>query len=285
MKIFIAGAGTMGAGIAQVFALKGFKAVLYDIDEKYLRSGIGSIEKSLERLLKKEIISNEKKESTISNIITTTEKEYARDCQLVIEAIVENIDIKKTLFKNLETICSEETIFATNTSSLSITEISSSLKKPDRFMGIHFFNPAPVMALVEIVKGVHSSAEEINRVVTLMKELGKEPVIVNESCGFVVNRILIPMINEAVCVLAEGVASAEDIDKSMKYGANHPIGPLALGDLIGNDIVLAIMDNLYSETGDPKYRANPLLKKMVRGGHLGRKTGNGFFNYQVDSKK
>ena len=279
MKVFIIGAGTMGSGIAQVFATKGFQTILCDIEDKFVEMGYSIIENSLTRLVKKDIISEDKKDKILLNIKKTTDKNDAKDCHLIIEAVVENIEIKKALFKELEQIANKDAILATNTSSLSITEIASSLKDPSRLLGMHFFNPAPLMKLVEIIKGINSSSEVVDKVINIIKELDKEYVVVYESCGFIVNRILIPMINEAIGVLSEGIATAEDIDKAMKYGANHPIGPLALGDLIGNDIVLAIMNNLYEELGDSKYRPHPLLKKMVRTGHLGRKTGNGFFKY------
>jgi 3-hydroxybutyryl-CoA dehydrogenase len=279
MKVFIIGAGTMGSGIAQVFAANGFKTCLYDIEEKFVETGYSAIENSLSRLVKKEAISEDNKIAALSNIIKTTQINDAADCQLIIEAVIENIEVKISIFKEIERIADLDAIFATNTSSLSITEIGASLKNPGRLLGMHFFNPAPLMKLIEIVRGINSSSEAVEKIMGITKELGKEYVIVNESCGFIVNRILILMINEAVGILADNIATAEDIDNAMKYGANHPIGPLSLGDLIGNDIVLAIMNNLYDEFKDPKYRPNPLLKKMVRAGHLGRKTGIGFFKY------
>jgi 3-hydroxybutyryl-CoA dehydrogenase len=279
MKVFIVGAGTMGSGIAQVFAAKGFQTILFDTEDRFVEMGYSKIENSLARLVKKDIINGDKKDEILLNIKKTTDKNEAKDCSLIVEAVVEDIGIKKALFKEFEQIAGKDAILATNTSSLSITEIASSLKDPGRLLGMHFFNPAPLMKLVEIIKGINSSSEAVDKVINIIKELDKEYVVVNESCGFIVNRMLVPMINEAVGVLAEGIASAEDIDKAMKYGANHPIGPLSLGDLIGNDIVLAIMNNLYEELGDSKYRPHPLLKKMVRAGHLGRKTGRGFFKY------
>ena len=280
MNVFIIGAGTMGSGIAQVFASKGFPTVLCDKDEKLVEMGYEAIEKSLNRLVKKETISQDKKGEILLNIKKTTDKTDAAGCHLIIEAVVENIEIKKVLFGELEQITVKDAIFATNTSSLSVTEIAAALKDPGRLLGMHFFNPAPLMKLVEIIKGINSRDDSVEKVIGIVKELDKEYVVVNESCGFIVNRILIPMINEAIGVLAEGIASAEDIDKAMKFGANHPMGPLSLGDMIGNDIVLAIMNNLYKEFGDSKYRPHPLLKKIVRAGHLGRKTGIGFFKYQ-----
>ena len=279
MKVFVIGAGTMGSGIAQVFASKGFQAVLCDIDERFVEKGYSAIEKNLTKLVKKEIISEDKKNSILENIEKATDNKKAKDCQLIIEAVTENIEVKKTIFKEIEPISSKDAILASNTSSLSVSEIAASLEDPSRFLGIHFFNPAPLMKLVEIIKGIKSEDDIVAKAIDIIKEIGKEPVIVNEACGFIVNRILIPMINEAAGILADGTASAEDIDKAMKLGANHPIGPLSLGDLIGNDIVLIIMENLHKEFGDPKYRPNPLLRKMVRAGQLGRKTGMGFFKY------
>ena len=279
MKVFVIGAGTMGSGIAQVFASKGFQAVLCDIDERFVEKGYSAIEKNLTKLVKKEIISEDKKNSILENIEKATDNKKAKDCQLIIEAVTENIEVKKTIFKEIEPISSKDAILASNTSSLSVSEIAASLEDPSRFLGIHFFNPAPIMKLVEIIKGIKSEDDIVAKAIDIIKEIGKEPVIVNEACGFIVNRILIPMINEAAGILADGTASAEDIDKAMKLGANHPIGPLSLGDLIGNDIVLTIMENLHKEFGDPKYRPNPLLRKMVRAGQLGRKTGMGFFKY------
>ena len=221
-----------------------------------------------------------KKADILAHMSFTTDLAAAADADLVVEAAIENLEIKKNIFAELDSLCKPETILASNTSSISITAIAAATKRPDKFIGMHFFNPATVMKLVEVIRGAHTSDETCNTITELSKAIGKEPVEVNEAPGFVVNKILVPMINEAVDLLYTGVASAEGIDTAMKLGANHPMGPLALGDLIGLDVCLAIMDTLYSETHDPKYRASLLLRKMVRAGKLGRKTGIGFYDYR-----
>lgn len=277
--LLVLGAGSMGAGIAQVVAQSGHTVFLRDIKEEFVAGGIRTIAKGLERQVEKGRMDAAQKDAVLGRVTGIVDLAAAKHADFVIEAAVENMEIKKAIFKELDAIIQPDAILATNTSSLSVTEVASATGRPAKVIGMHFFNPAPVMALIEVIRGHVTSDETYNATMELARALGKTPVTVHEAPGFVVNRILIPTINEAAFILSEGVASAEDIDAAMKLGANAPMGTLALGDLIGLDVCLAIMETLHKETGDPKYRPAPLIRKMVRAGKLGRKTGQGFFTY------
>ncbi len=278
-KVLVLGAGTMGSGIAQVVAQAGHEVILRDIEMSFVEKGLATIKKNLDKLAEKGKLTAEGKTAVEQRIKGCVDLDEAKDVDLVIEAIIENLELKKKVYKELDEKIQPNAIFASNTSSLSITAIASATKRPDKVIGMHFFNPVPVMKLVEVIKGAGTSEETFEVIFKLAEEIGKTPVKIEEAPGFAVNRLLVPMINEAIYLLSEGVCSAEDIDTAMKLGANHPIGPLALADMIGLDVCLAVMETLYNEFSDSKYRPCPLLKKMVRAGYLGRKTGRGFFTY------
>ena len=277
--IGVIGAGTMGSGIAQAFSAKGFSVILQDVSNAALEKGVATISNSLDRLIKKGVATADEKVQTLKHISSTTNVADLAKADLVIEAATENESVKIKILQDVEAVLHPETIIATNTSSLSITKLAAATKRPDKVVGMHFFNPVPMMALVEIIRGLQTSESTVDAVTELAKAVGKTPIGVKNSAGFVVNRILCPMINEAIFVYSEGLASAAEIDEGMKLGCNHPIGPLALADLIGLDVLLAVMDVLYRAFEDPKYRAAPLLKEMVDAGYLGRKSGRGFYTY------
>ncbi|MBS3943615.1 MAG: 3-hydroxybutyryl-CoA dehydrogenase [Dethiobacter sp.] len=277
--IAVIGAGAMGSGIAQVASEAGFNVIMRDIEERFLQNGLNNIKKNMTRAVEKGKKSQAEADALIARIRGTVELSALSEVDVVIEAMVENMALKKELYAQLDAICKPDTVLASNTSGLSITEMASATGRPEKVVGMHFFNPVPVMRLVEVIKGAATDEQTYALIMELSRKLGKEPILVNEAPLFVVNRILAPMINEAAFVLMEGVARAEEIDRGMMLGANHPIGPLALADLIGLDVLLAVMDTLHKETGDSKYRACPLIRKLVRAGHYGRKSGHGFYTY------
>ena len=284
MKVGVIGAGTMGQGIAKAFAqIEGYEVALCDIKQEWAEGGKDKIVKGYEKLVAKGKMTKEDADKIVARITPGLKENLCADCDLIVEAAFEDMEVKKTTFKELDSICKESCVFASNTSSLSITEIGNGLTRP--MVGMHFFNPADRMKLIEVIAGVNTPDATVDTIKKISAEIGKTPVQVNEAAGFVVNRILIPMINEAAFIKMEGVSDVEGIDAAMKLGANHPMGPLELGDFVGLDICLAIMDVLYKETGDSKYRACPLIRKMVRGGNLGVKSGKGFYIYNEDRTK
>src|SRR6185437_242817 len=280
-RVGVVGAGTMGNGIAQACAVAGVDVVMVDVAQPAVDRGLATIGKSLERLQKKDKISADARAAALARVRGSTDYEALRGAPLIIEAATESLDVKLRILRQVDALATSDTLLASNTSSLSITALAAALARPERFLGMHFFNPVPMMALVELIRGLQTSDETVQAVRAFAQRLGKTPIVVKNSPGFVVNRILCPMINEAIFALQEGLASAEDIDDGMRLGCNHPIGPLALADMIGLDVMLAVMNVFYADFNDPKYRPAPLLKEMVAAGYLGRKTRRGFYRYQA----
>jgi 3-hydroxybutyryl-CoA dehydrogenase len=278
-RVGVIGAGTMGNGIAQACATTGIDVTMVDVAQAAIDRGLGAIRGSLERLEKKEKITAEARATAVSRIEGTTDYGTLARCGIIVEAATENLELKLRILKQIDAIARPDAILASNTSSISITQLAAVVAHPERFVGMHFFNPVPLMALVEVIRGLQTSDETVATVQAFAKRLGKTPIVVRNSPGFVVNRILCPMINEAIFALQEGLASAEDIDNGMRLGCNHPIGPLALADMIGLDVMLAVMNVFYADFNDPKYRPAPLLKEMVAAGYLGRKSRRGFYRY------
>jgi 3-hydroxybutyryl-CoA dehydrogenase len=283
-RVGVIGAGAMGNGIAQACAAVGLDVVMIDVQDAAVARGVATIAGSLDRLVKKDKLTAADKDATLARITGSTSYDQLKSCDLIIEAATENLELKLRILRQVDALAKPGALLASNTSSISITTLAAVTARPEAFLGVHFFNPVPLMALVELVRGLQTSDATVATAIAFAKRLGKTPIVVKNAPGFVVNRILCPMLNEAVFALQEGLASAEDIDNGMKLGCNHPIGPLALADMVGLDVLLAVMNVFYADFNDPKYRAAPLLKEMVAAGHLGRKSGRGFYAYTQGAK-